>query len=105
MLDLAEDGAHGLGEPPRQAAHGRAAEPEPAFFVPEAETAEGEAIDITMPDTPAPRFAESETPPLGLPMPCPAARLRGARNRSRSPRRGGSASRSRLPLGGPLGRL
>ena len=44
------------------------AEPEPAFFVSEAESPAGE-IDITMPDTPAPRFGEGETPPLGMSMP------------------------------------
>ena len=57
-----------------------AAEPEPAFFVPDAEPAqaepaegEGEAVDITMADSPAPQFGDSETPPLGLSVPSPQA--------------------------------
>jgi hypothetical protein len=44
---------------------------EPAFFVSEAE-APGAEIDVTMPDSPAPSFAESETPPLGLSMSPPS---------------------------------
>ena len=46
-----------------------AAEAEPAFFLPEPGSPEGEGIDITMPDTPVPRFGESETPPLGMSVP------------------------------------
>jgi hypothetical protein len=40
-------------------------EPDSAFFIPEDES-KGAEIDITMADTPAPAFAEGETPPLGV---------------------------------------
>lgn len=45
------------------------AEAEPPFFVPEAATDETEALDITMPDTPRPRFPDTETPALGMNVP------------------------------------
>ena len=68
-LDLAADGAHGLAT-----AGGRhspaPAEPEPAFFVPEAEDAAGERPSTSpCPTRRRPRFGESETPPLGLRVP------------------------------------
>ncbi len=76
VLDLAEEAHIGLGDPARDVASDNLAESEPAFFVPEEgeETGGGESIDITMADTPAPRFAQSETPPLGLPITAPPSR-------------------------------
>ena len=50
---------------PSNTAPAAPAEPDPAFFVSEAESQAGE-IDITMPDTPAPRFGDAATPPFGV---------------------------------------
>jgi len=66
-LDLAQTARMAFDPAAAQAAP--PAEAEPAFFVPEAEPREADAIDITMPATPAPRFGVPETPPLGMSMP------------------------------------
>ena len=66
-LDLAQTAR--MAFDPAGAATTALPEAEPAFFVPDAVQTESEGIDITMPDTPAPRFGESETPPLGMSMP------------------------------------
>jgi septal ring-binding cell division protein DamX len=73
-LDLAQTARmalDGSGPVPVVRAAPEEERPEPAFFVPEAPPAGEDAIDITMPDSPAPRFEQPETPPLGMPMTSP----------------------------------
>jgi hypothetical protein len=80
-VDLAQTARMALDDEPTVDASA-VAEPEQPFFVPEgasvpkateASSESLEPFEMTMPDTPAPQFGDSETPPLGLTMPSPHA--------------------------------
>jgi hypothetical protein len=68
VVDLAEDAQIGLaGGGPTPVAPRGPNESGPAFFVPEEESKDDFSVDMTLPQTKAPSFGDSETPPLGLP--------------------------------------